>query len=389
MSLDTISPAKTPAASPVDFVPGDESRQPEDGTALCLSGGGYRAMLFHTGALWRLNEMGLLMKIARYSSVSGGSITSATLALNWTKLGFDAEDRAQQFQGQLVQPIRNLASRTIDMSSVLGGIIGGGVAHKVAEAYKKYLFGDATLQDLPDTPRFVFNATNVQSKALWRFSKPYMRDWRVGEVRNPKIPLATAVGASSACPPFLSPVELDLQDSDFVPGSGAELQKPPYTTQVILTDGGVYDNLGLETAWKRYTTVLVSDGGGMAAFEPDPKRDWAQHTYRVMNLLDDQVRSLRKRQIISGFKQGDRKGAYWSTWTDIREYALQDALPCDLARTRELAATPTRLKAIDARLQERIINWGYAACDAGIRKYGGVMNAPSPQFPYSGGIEYM
>ena len=31
-----------------------------DGIALCLSGGGYRAMLFHVGALWRLNELAYL-----------------------------------------------------------------------------------------------------------------------------------------------------------------------------------------------------------------------------------------------------------------------------------------------------------------------------------------
>ena len=55
----------------------------EDGIALCLSGGGYRAMVFHVGALWRLNEAGLLRKLNRISSVSGGSITSAALALHW------------------------------------------------------------------------------------------------------------------------------------------------------------------------------------------------------------------------------------------------------------------------------------------------------------------
>ena len=33
----------------------------------------------------------------------------------------------------------------------------------------------------------------------------------------------------------------------------------------MLSDGGVYDNLGLETVWKRYQTVLVSDGGGKLA----------------------------------------------------------------------------------------------------------------------------
>ena len=45
-------------------------------------------------------------------------------------------------------------------------------------------------------------------------------------------------------------------------GSGLDLQQPPYTDDVFLADGGVYDNLGLETAWKRYQTILISDGGG-------------------------------------------------------------------------------------------------------------------------------
>ncbi len=56
----------------------DETAQPPDdrgfseGVALCLSGGGYRAMLFHLGAIIRLNELGGLKTLARVSSVSGG-----------------------------------------------------------------------------------------------------------------------------------------------------------------------------------------------------------------------------------------------------------------------------------------------------------------------------
>jgi hypothetical protein len=52
----------------------------------------------------------------------------------------------------------------------------------IARAYDRHLFngGTPTLQDLPDRPRFVINATNQQSGAVWRFSNPYMRDWRVG-----------------------------------------------------------------------------------------------------------------------------------------------------------------------------------------------------------------
>jgi hypothetical protein len=33
--------------------------------ALCLSGGGYSAMFFHLGTLWRLNELGLLKVLKR------------------------------------------------------------------------------------------------------------------------------------------------------------------------------------------------------------------------------------------------------------------------------------------------------------------------------------
>ena len=60
--------------------------EPADGVALCLSGGGYRAMLFHVGVVWRLHDAGWLKRLDRVSSVSGGSITAGALALAWPKL---------------------------------------------------------------------------------------------------------------------------------------------------------------------------------------------------------------------------------------------------------------------------------------------------------------
>ena len=74
------------ALAPVDLVsPGPAQTQLEPGTALCLSGGGYRAMVFHVGVLWRLYEAGMLKDLKRISSVSGGSITAGVLALKWKK----------------------------------------------------------------------------------------------------------------------------------------------------------------------------------------------------------------------------------------------------------------------------------------------------------------
>jgi NTE family protein len=357
----------------------------EPGLGLCLSGGGYRAMVFHTGALWRLYESGFLGKATRISSVSGGSITAAVLALNWKNLTFDPAPVQADFVRLVVQPIRSLASETIDADAIILGLaLPGRISDRVAAAYEHHLFGKATLQDLPDEPRFVINATNVQSGALWRFMKPYMADYRVGIIENPNTALALAVAASSAFPPVLSPVEMRLNPDDFKTNSGYDLQRKPFTSKVVLTDGGVYDNLGLETVWKRYETVLVSDGGGKMQPQEEPKSDWARHSYRILEVIDNQVRSLRKRLLIDSYKSGARKGAYWGIRTHIQDYKLADALDCPFERTMQLAETPTRLKRLDDVLQERLINWGYAVCDAALRKHVDPNLAKPNQFPYPG-----
>ncbi len=344
-------------------------------------------MLFHLGALWRLNEFGLLRGLIRISSVSGSSITTGVLALQWKRLQFSTNNVATNLEELVVNPIRRLADDTIDRGSIIKGILlpRRTIANEIASAYRKYLFGNATLQDLPsddDGPRFVINATNVQDNVLWRFSKPFMGDYRVGLIKNPKLDLAIAIAASSAFPPFLSPVVLKLNPADFDPTTKGDLQFEPYTSEVVLTDGGVYDNLGLETVWKAYETILVSDGGGGPSDEPKPKREWLEHVYRVLNLLDTQVRSLRKKQIIGSYQLGLRKGTYWGIRTNIADYKLPTAMDCPFDKTLLLANTPTRLKGLDGSLQERIINWGYAVCDAAIRTHLNQALAKPVEFPY-------
>ena len=379
--MDQPEPVKQAASSPVET---DEPERLEPGVALCLSGGGYRAMLFHVGAIWRLNELRYLPKLDRVSSVSGGSITAGALGMNWSRLQFDDNGFAGNLDEQFVQPIRSISSKTIDMGAVFGGILlPGTISDRVAGAYRKHVFGHTGLQDLPDRPRFVINATNVQTGSLWRFSKPYMADYVVGMVRNPKVELAIAVAASSAFPPILSPVQLSVDPADFDPAERGPLHKPPYTSDVVLADGGVYDNLGLETAWKRYTTILVSDGGGKMGPQPKPKHDWARHAYRTLGIIDTQVRNLRKRQVVSGYLNGDRQGTYWGIRSHIGDYGPPaGSLPCPDASALRLAQTATRLKEMDGALQERLINWGYAICDAGMRRWV-EPDAPAPaQFPY-------
>lgn len=372
---------------PVRFLPQDPPpRTVQPGAALCLSGGGYRAMVFHLGALWRLNEAGYLRSLKRVSSVSGGSITSGMLGLKWKELQF-SNGIASNYEELVAGPVMRFAENTIDVGSIIEGILfpRKSIADEIAGSYRKHLFSNATLQDLPtddEGPRFVINATNVQTGVLWRFSRPYMGDYRVGLIGNPKLELAVAVGASSAFPPFLSPAELKLDPKSFEPDLKADLQKIPFTSDVILTDGGVYDNLGLETAWKKYETILVSDAGGIAGDEPKPKRDWVEHAYRAVNIIDNQVGSLRKRQVVASYELGLRKGAYWGIRTNITHYGLPDALPCPYKETIALASIATRLKALERKVQERLVNWGYAVCDAALRKHVDPNIPPPRGFPY-------
>jgi NTE family protein len=255
---DHVHPAG--ASSPVQS---DESDRPEIGIALCLSGGGYRAMLFHAGALLRLDELGYLPRLDRVSTVSGGSITAGALAMNWARLQFDATGVAANFDDELVQLIRRLASITIDKGSILGGILTRGtISDNVAAAYRKHLFGETALHDFPERPTFVINATNVQTRALWRFSKPYMADYKVGMIRDPRVPVAVAVAASCAFPPILSLLRLKVDPASSDPPEQVPPHAPPYTTDVVLSDGGVYDNLGFETPGSatRRSSLATAEG---------------------------------------------------------------------------------------------------------------------------------
>jgi len=352
----------------------------KDASALCLSGGGYRAMIFHLGAIWRLNELGLLHSLDRISSVSGGSLTAATLGMNWSRLQWvqrDGRQVAQNLEACLIQPVRAMARVSIDTSSVVWGIFSAWstINDQIIAQYDQHLFHQKTLADLPDSPRFVINATNVKTGALWRFSKPYMGDWRTGLVLHPHEKLSLAVAASSAFPPFLSPCRFKVDLARYDLNSGGEFNTAGYRSEIVLSDGGVYDNLGLEPVLKSYKTIFVSDGGRPMAPQESPASDWAYHSRRLIDLLERQVTSLRRQQIVDLYQAKARLGTYWGIRTDIRNYKLDSAIVLKYGQNQRYDDFPpisdleTRLTAISDADQERLINWGYAISDAGLRKY--------------------
>ena len=368
---------------PVSDLADTSKRGVSPGIGICLSGGGYRAMLFHLGAFLRLFELGLLQKASRISSVSGGSITSAKVALEWSKL-----KSRDDFFSHVVEPIRRVAGTTIDIPAIAIGLPLGRVAQCVASSYRKLLFDGATLQALPIKPEFVINATNVETGTLWRMSRALMADYKVGEIDNPELPLADAVAASSAFPPVLSPYVLRVKASDF---NRRFTKDERLLSNISLADGGVYDNLGLETVWKAYRNVLVSNAGAQLDPDPSPSRGLISQFKRAIDIIYGQVGSLRERQLIASFKakQGDRgwrRGTYWAVGSDVSHYDFPDALPAPLDRTTELARLPTQLRPFGKGFDDRLINWGYAICDTAVRKHFGQPNEPPAQFPYKGGV---
>src|ERR1019366_4465444 len=97
-----------------------EPKAEREGIGLCLSGGGYRAALFHLGALRRLNECGILAKLRTISSVSGGSIISAHLA---TRLSWPLTGPVLDWESRVSVPFRQLTSTNIRTPAFLASLL--------------------------------------------------------------------------------------------------------------------------------------------------------------------------------------------------------------------------------------------------------------------------
>lgn len=366
-------------------------------TALCLSGGGYRSMLFQMGALWRLNEAGILSGIKRFSSVSGGSIAAGALAVAWDSMVWRG-GIAQDFYDKVVDPVRKLAYTTLDRKAVLEGALLPGVdsSDLIVEGYDDALFHRKTLQDLPDWsrgPEFIFCATCVQSGSLFRMGRKYLWDYRIGRFDAPRLSVAQAVAASSAFPPVLSPFRIDCRANGLqvVEGTGKDLETGAFTEFLYLTDGGVYDNLGIEGAWKRFRTVFVSDAELGFEAESEPAENLLGHLRRVAAISGRQSVALRKRFLISAYEAPGklRLGCYWCNRGDVAKYQPTPApvypfpVPATEADTRDLATYPTRLARVDTDIQERLINWGYLICDLSLRKHFNPALAIPAQLPFA------
>lgn len=358
---------------PVDL----EQTTDRNAPALALSGGGFRATLYHCGALMRLNELGLLAQMGRVASVSGGSITAARLAVEWKNMTL-RNGRFTDLDDRVILPLRAFCSRTIDISAGLIGTLNpfSSAGQQLARAYVR-LLGNKSLQDLPDAPDFVFKATNLQTGRVVRFQKRYMADYMIGCIFEPDIPLSTVVAASSAFPPVLSPVRIGLKPSAWTNLSGSIFfADSNYKSELRLTDGGAYDNMGLESV-DDFNPVIVSDAGKPFSVTETASGFWPKQLSRVLSISTDQARKLRRRLLHTTCKHDGRAFAIAQIDRDIasRPAAQQIVFPPD--RIAKLASIRTRLNRFSESEQAELINWGWLSMDVNARSWI-LKDAPAP-----------
>jgi NTE family protein len=351
--------------------------------AVTLSGGGYRAMLFHLGFLWRLRDADMLRTIDRFASVSGGSIVAGMLGVAWTR-GLDLADDGASFRKLVAGPIMKLSTERIDILAGLLGRIPGLNGAITRGTYDNILYSGARMRDMPAHPRFVFCATSLHSGKMVRINHKYIADWTTGTWTIEDLCVSDAVAASSAFPPVLSPVVFGLDERTFEKVKGARYDPP---ARLSLTDGGVYDNLGIEAVWKTSHTIYVSDAGKAFSYAEKGPFLLSTQAMQVTSIMQDQIGSLRFRQILDAFEPAcpeplRRKGFMVSS-----DY-LVDASPgspaFDRAHALDLAATGTRLTRLDPARARALVNWGYIATDHRVRAVGlgsGMCALPYPDYP--------
>ena len=222
---------------------------------LALSGGGFRATLYHLGLVRFLHDADILKNVSCITAVSGGSIIAAHLALNWSRYTASAQEfdaAASELLAFVRLDVRNRIVRRYPLAFPLRAVrrLTGSSNRKLTRTglleyhYEKYLYGDTSLFQLPESPSLHLLATNLSEGRLCSFNRDGLWMIRRGvghvdQIDRVSVGLATvpmAVAASSAFAGFFPPIILTGAD---VGANSGEFGRQAYT------DGGVFDNLGV------------------------------------------------------------------------------------------------------------------------------------------------
>lgn len=366
------------------------------GTALCLSGGGFRASLFHLGAVRRLNELGVLGRLRTVSAVSGGAIVANLLAdprLEWPDPA-GPPGPVGGLEEFVAEPLRRLTARNVRTPALLarlrpwrGGGAGGMIETLAGELLAAVPWWDQDLREARRRgPVILTTATEVGYGVTWLFADAHsigprgrIGDHRLGYAAPPPgLRVVDAVAASLAYPPIFEPLILDGSRLGLVGGVPDPDEEPIVHeligTRIELVDGGVVDNLALEQVWADHESVLVSDGGAVSRGRGPGSvlgRWW-----HLMSIASSGGHTTRLRWLRACFSQGLLHGATWSlespnaVATAVPEHrpAVEASLyPPDTVAV--INRVRTDLDAFDPAEQMILERHGYLVSDDSMHRY--------------------
>jgi NTE family protein len=251
---------------------------------LALSGGGSRAIAFHLGCLRALHDLGILDRVKVLSTVSGGSVIGALYAATDAPFAeFETHVRTLLRRGLFRPALRTAFTTPEGLNAVVCSLLVGCVNMVIIllnwlvwllsllaapenrkqwrfeswhSPIKRFASRTTILRRAIDAevfkgmrlralrgkePLLIINAAELRTGSAFYFSAGESGSWRFGKLASPDITLAHAVTASAAYPLFLPALDESLP---FDRRDGSRVAE-----RLVLTDGGVYDNLGLAPLW--------------------------------------------------------------------------------------------------------------------------------------------
>ncbi|MBO79811.1 patatin-like phospholipase family protein [Citromicrobium bathyomarinum] len=372
---------------------------------LALSGGGSRAMAFHLGCLRALHDEGLLDQVATISAVSGGSVLAAlycqtpgdfaTFEVKTQQLlkrGFLRPAILQavsSFEG--LKALANFAAVGTDrlLAFVVCRVLGGLRLRKrfksswlaqssirrsasrttILRKVFSQVFAHQTLPSLrKDRPKLIIVACELQTKSAFYFAADAVGSWHFGSAAPEDMEIAHAVSASAAYPAALPPLDEVLT---FTKNDVAECHR------VILTDGGVYDNLALAPLWPgRDPTISlhVADYPRIIACRAGYGLKHAARPAFMVSRLKAAFESVHARaqnfamNRLYDLQRGGEIETFLLPYIDQKDSLLTHA-PADLVTAEDVADYPTDFSAMPEEWIDRLSKRGEQVTRALVKQY--------------------
>ncbi|HEX5105072.1 MAG TPA: patatin-like phospholipase family protein, partial [Pirellulaceae bacterium] len=278
---------------------------------LGLSGGGFRATLFHLGVLRAFRCHRLLGSIRAISSVSGGSITSAHLVSNWHEYSNYDVDHFDRLETELFKFVSRGIRERIILRWPAALCIRRTSTDLLLGEYRRLFGTDKKLAGLhsdKNVPRLFLMTTNLSRHTAHSYFSHNGYTLDRATIPIVTMGLAEAVTASSAFPMIFPAFVLDYAKVG-VSTSGAGV------TRDYLTDGGVFENLGLTVLREHASslqlvppdqaTIVLSNAG--KTIDWDLETNFARRLFGNLNRAIDVMQYWAEKRFLSSLSEGEHE----------------------------------------------------------------------------------